>query len=316
MRPLREKGRVSMLDLEIPKPYRPVLRIGTCSWKYDDWKGLVYDPDKSYGSLDYLPDYARYFNTVEVDEWFWSLFPPGPKLPDTDTVKAYAESVPGDLVFSVKAPNAITLTHFYARQSKAYARHANKPNKNFLSLDLLKRFLDTLEPMGRKLGPVMFQFEYLNKKKMPSLQAFLDSLGAFFDAAPKGFCYAVETRNPNYLSRPFFDFLREHGLGYVFLEGYYMPHIREIFQTHDTRTPVVSVIRLHGHDRKGIEEQAGGKWDRIVTPQPQSLEAAAEIVRAYLKMGCPTYVNANNHLEGCAPLTAERFLAQLREKTT
>jgi len=31
------------LDLTIPESLRPYLRIGTCSWKYDSWKGLLYD---------------------------------------------------------------------------------------------------------------------------------------------------------------------------------------------------------------------------------------------------------------------------------
>ncbi len=30
----------------IPAEYSGRLRIGTCSWKYDSLKGLVYDPDK------------------------------------------------------------------------------------------------------------------------------------------------------------------------------------------------------------------------------------------------------------------------------
>jgi len=103
-------------DLKIPEKYQPYLRIGTCSWKYDSWKGLVYDPEKSYAPYDYLTDYARYFNTVEIDQWFWSLFPQGAKLPDPQSVQAYVDSVPDDFLFTVKAPNSITLTHFYAKQ--------------------------------------------------------------------------------------------------------------------------------------------------------------------------------------------------------
>ena len=87
----------------------PNLRLGTCSWKYDSWKGLIYDPAKTYSPHDYLSDYARHFSTVEIDEWFWSLFPTGLKLPNPETVKAYAESVPDDFQFTVKAPNSITL---------------------------------------------------------------------------------------------------------------------------------------------------------------------------------------------------------------
>ena len=44
----------------IPTEY---LRIGTCSWKYDSWKGLVYDPDKKYRPEDYLADYSQYLPT-------------------------------------------------------------------------------------------------------------------------------------------------------------------------------------------------------------------------------------------------------------
>ena len=53
----------------------------------------------------------------------------------------------------------MTLTHYYAKQSKAYKDYANQPNEYFLNVDLLKRFLETLEPMGNKLGPVIFQFK-------------------------------------------------------------------------------------------------------------------------------------------------------------
>ena len=83
-------------DLKIPEKYHPYLKIGTCSWKYDSWKGLVYDPEKKYRPYDYLPDYAKFFNTVEIDQWFWSLFPQGVKLPDSYAVKANADSVPDD----------------------------------------------------------------------------------------------------------------------------------------------------------------------------------------------------------------------------
>lgn len=56
--------------LAIPDRYAKQLNIGTCSWKYESWQGLMYDPDKRYRPDDYLPDYARYFNTVEIDQWF------------------------------------------------------------------------------------------------------------------------------------------------------------------------------------------------------------------------------------------------------
>lgn len=58
------------LDLAVPQPLSDLLHVGTCSWKYDSWKGLLYRPGRKYGPFDYLPDYARHLNTVEIDQWF------------------------------------------------------------------------------------------------------------------------------------------------------------------------------------------------------------------------------------------------------
>ncbi len=298
---------------DIPAAFTGHLRIGTCSWKYDSWKGLVYEPDKRYRPDDYLPDYARHFNTVEIDQWFWSLFPAGARLPDPDAVKRYADSVPDDFRFTIKAPNAITLTHSYAKQPKGSERLANEPNPHFLSTDLLNRFLETLESMHGKLGPIMFQFEYLNKQKMPSMSVFLERLHVFFAKAPAGFQYAIETRNPNYLRDEFLDALRQLRVGCVLLDGYYMPRIAAVATKLDVRTAPLSVIRLHGPGRAEIEEQTGGVWDKIVEPKDDGLKATADIVRQNMEHGVDTYVNVNNHYEGSAPLTIQRLLEILRQ---
>lgn len=42
-----------------------LLKIGTCSWKYPSWQGLVYSPD--VGDND-LAEYARQYETVEIDQ--------------------------------------------------------------------------------------------------------------------------------------------------------------------------------------------------------------------------------------------------------
>jgi uncharacterized protein YecE (DUF72 family) len=301
---------------DIPAGYAGHVRIGTCSWKYDSWKGLVYEPDKRYRPDDYLPDYAKYFTTVEIDQWFWSLFPGGIKLPDPDTAQRYADSVPDDFRFTVKAPNAITLTHSYAKQPKGSEHHANEPNPYFFSGDLLNRFLETLTPLHGKLGPLLFQFEYLNKQKMPSLAAFQDRLHTFFAAAPAGFQYAIETRNPNYLKDGFAEALRQLGLGFVLLDGYYMPRIAEVAARLDIRTARFSIIRLLGLDRAGIEKETSGTWNQIVEPKDEGLEATASIVRQNVDFGLDTYVNVNNHYEGSGPLTIQRLLDLLRQRSS
>ena len=128
-----------MPSIQIPQEYSPYLRIGTCSWKYDSWKGLYYDETKTYCPNDYLPDYAKHLDSVEIDQWFWSLFPGGLRLPEPETVRVYAESVPDDFVFTIKAPYALTLTHYYAKQPKQHVEFAGRPNIYFCDIGLLMR---------------------------------------------------------------------------------------------------------------------------------------------------------------------------------
>lgn len=303
-----------MDKIDIPQTIRPYLRIGTCSWKYDSWKGLYYDPDKTYAPDDYLGDYSRHLNSVEIDQWFWSLFPGTIKLPDQGTVQTYAQSVPEDFVFTVKAPNSLTLTHYYSKQPSRYAKYAGKANPYFFNDALLSKFLDLLGPLRKNLGPIMFQFEYLNKKKMPSQQNFLDQLHKFISTPPQEYKFAIETRNPNYLNQRFFDFLKDHGLGFVYLDGYYMPSIQVIYQKFRPLTAAFNIIRLHGGDRTEIENKTGSIWNKIISPKPSGLKAAAQIVKENTYKEIVTYVNINNHYEGSAPLTVERFIEAVIEE--
>lgn len=277
------------------------LRIGTCSWKYDSWKGLVY-PDKE--KINFLEEYSKHFNTVEVDQWFWSLFEPKKAvLPKDSDVKSYTKSVPDDFRFTIKIPNSITLTHFYNRNKSEQL----KSNPFFLKTDLFEKFLETLKPMDKKLGVLMFQFEYLNKQKISGLTEFLDRFESFIEAIDKKYIYGVEIRNPNFLKQPFFDFLKRNKLAMVFLQGYYMPPIWEVFNEYKDNIKSTAVIRLHGPDRSGIEKKTGSIWNQIVEPKEDELDKVAEIIHYFRNKKVDTYVNVNNHFEGSAPLTIQKL---------
>jgi hypothetical protein len=84
------------LDFSVPAEFHGLLRLGTCSWKYDSWKGLVYEKGRRYRPGDYLADYAKVLDSVEVDQWFWSLFPGHVRLPDPRDVRLYEKSVPNE----------------------------------------------------------------------------------------------------------------------------------------------------------------------------------------------------------------------------
>ncbi len=280
----------------------PIKRhIGTCSWKYDSWRGLVY-PDT--GPFNYLRQYSQCYHTVEVDQWFWSLFDDDTALlPKPAVVREYAQSVPDNFVFSVKVPNSITLTHHYKKNRTDPLR----VNPHFLSIPLMERFLELLEPISMHLGPLIFQFEYLNKSKMNSLGEFLNRFGSFAGRLPDGYIFGVETRNPNYLKRPYFEFLSDVGLHHVFLHGYYMPPIFEIYRQFRNYIHPRSVIRLLGSDRQGIEQAAGKSWNAIVSPRDKELAGLAAMLTDLGNRGVETFLYVNNHFEGSAPRTIARI---------
>jgi uncharacterized protein YecE (DUF72 family) len=283
------------------------LRIGTASWKYPSWAGLVYSAPKG---IDYLAEYAKRYDTVEVDQWFWSLFGPDKvRLPDPSDVASYRRAVPDGFRFSVKVPNAITLTHFYRKVKSAPL----VPNPWFLSTELAGRFLAAIDPLRDVLGPLMFQFEYLNHMKVGSQAEFEDAFGAFVEELPAGYSYALETRNPNYLHDSLFGLMERLRLTPVLLEGYYMPSVAGLFEAWRARLERLGtvVIRLHGPDRASIEKQTKKRWDRIVAPKDDALAGIATMVDGLLHAGVDIYVTVNNHYEGSAPRTIERLQERL-----
>jgi uncharacterized protein YecE (DUF72 family) len=271
------------------------LRVGSCSWKYPSWAGLVYSRDEG---IDYLSEYARKYSTVEVDQWFWTL-----KASPSD-VASYRASVPEDFRFTIKAPNALTLVNAPGKKGGDPV-----PNPRFLSTDALAEFLTGLEPLHPLTGMVMLQFGYLNRTMVPSLTAFLKRLDRFLAAAPAGWPYAVEIRNAGWLDEPFFELLRSHGAGAVLLQGYWMPPVAEVHDRIEGLLAGPVVVRLHGPDRAGMEERTGGSWDRIVERRDGELASVAGMVRRLLKGGHDVFLNVNNHFEGSAPLTIGRLAA-------
>jgi len=279
-----------------------MIRFGTCSWKYDSWKGIVYRDSKS---KNYLKEYSQKFDSVEIDQWFWSLFPPAKfVLPQKYIVEEYAKSVPDDFLFTIKIPNSITLTHFYSDTKEDPLR----PNPFFLSVELFNEFLNVIEPIINKIGCLIFQFEYLNKQKMRSLSEFQFKFSEFQkklgNAVPP---IGIEIRNPNYLNEKYFAFLSDQNLAPVFLEGYYMPPITEIFSKFKKHIKKLVVIRLHGADRKGIEKIANENWNQIYINRDTEIKSVVEMIKELQTKEVDLFVNINNHFEGSAPLTINKI---------
>ena len=284
--------------------------IGTCSWRYPTGTGLVYDETDGRSELT---QYAAHFTTVEIDRWFWSLFgPKGHQLPDPEDAAAYADAVPEGFRFAIKVPDALTLTHQRARSKTAPL----VVNERFLDPSLYAEFWSRIAPLHDAMGPLIFQFEYLNRQKMSGLDSFLAALETFAGALPTGPIYALEIRNRHFVNERLFDALEAIGWVPVLISGYWMPSpldLFDLFETSLTRYPAL-VLRLLGPDRDRIERLSGRRWNRIVAPRGAELGGLAVMLERLAHAGVTPWVYVNNHYEGSAPLTIDRLLALLAER--
>jgi uncharacterized protein YecE (DUF72 family) len=117
------------------------------------------------------------------------------RTPAITTVKGWYAKTPPGFVFAAKVPQVITHEKVL-RDCDADLGH----------------FLKTMDSLGEKLGPLLFQFGYFNKKAFLGVNDFLARLVPFLKKLPKGYRFAVETRNKNWLVPQFMEALPERSI--------------------------------------------------------------------------------------------------------
>ena len=268
------------------------VRFGTCSWNYPSWVGLVYTKKQRY-SADYLEEYSKHYDTVEIDSWFY-------KLPETSEVISYLEKVPDDFTFTCKVPQAISLTH-----NRDFKARYPQPNIHFLSTEYFDRFIGQVEPMLPKLDAIMLEFEYLNRQKMPSKEIFFDKLNDFLSKTDPNLPIGVETRNAEYLCEDYFKLLRQYNAIPVLCQKKYMPNVWEVYDRFHMHFGDRLVLRLMGGDRKEIEQLTGEHWNEVVLPKEGKEDIARFSINFTAQGNGRMIINVNNHFEGSAPLSIQ-----------
>lgn len=283
------------------------LYIGTCGWKYESWRKLVYTDSTE---INYLKEYSECYNTVMIDKWFYSLQGNNKViLPKLDTVAGFKNSVNKDFTFSVYIPNSITLTHLGSNINEEEL----VPNAHFLSANLMEEFLSILKPLKWNLGVLLFQFEYLNKQKVKSQYEMQGLLREFIPLLAENFRFAVETRNPSFLNEDYFQFMRDSKMGICFLQGFDMPDIFVLHKRYKDYIKDYCVIHLYGEDRKGIETKSGGEWNKIISPKDEELKHLTEMITELQERNVDVYLYVHNYYEGSAPLTIVKIEKMLKE---
>lgn len=152
--------------------------VGTSGFSYKEWKGVFYPEDLADKKM--LSYYAEHLNTVEINNTFY-------RLPNEALLRNWAEQVPDDFRFSIKASQKIT----HVKRLKDTA------DEETLFL------VNVCEALGRKNGVLLFQLPPNMKKDIERLKRFLGVIGERARVA-------FEFRHESWFESDVFDCMRDH----------------------------------------------------------------------------------------------------------
>ena len=205
------------------------IHVGTSGFAHKEWNGKFY-PEK-ISPKDMLRFYAELLSTVEINNTFYHM-------PKESVLTSWAEQVPDDFVFALKAPQVIT--------------HMKQLRNVFEQTGYLFRSLSILD---KKLGPILFQFPKSFREDRPALADFLPLI-------PDNTACAFDFRSPTWLDAETLDLLREKGCSWCIEDTDENP-IQEIISTAPW-----GYLRLRRSDyadadmSQWLEKILSQKWER------------------------------------------------------
>jgi uncharacterized protein YecE (DUF72 family) len=303
----------SLVQLAAALP--PGLHLGTSSWNFPGWRGIVFDREASEQTLSRhgLAAYARHpvLRMVGIDRTYYAPI-------TADQFALYADATPEYFRFLVKAHELCLLPTFGAKNR--YRRAARDANPTFLdpayAADQIVR--PAVEGLREKLGPIVFQFTPLNLRPLGGPNAFVERLRTFLLALPRGPLYSVEIRNEDLLTERYLDALDAAGAAHCFNVHPKMPSIAEqVALTRERRYPAIVVRWMLGGDQEyETARDRYAPFDKLIDEDPVNRDSIALLCLDAIARRTVAYTIANNKAEGAAPLTifklAERIVTLTR----
>ncbi|MDA7414783.1 DUF72 domain-containing protein [Xenophilus arseniciresistens] len=292
------------------------LHLGTSSWHFPGWQGLVWEGAHAQPTLSRhgLKAYAQHplLRSVSLDRGFYR--------PLTASQYAqYAAQVPPHFRFVVKAPSLVCDALVRGEDGRAL-----QPNPAFLDPALaIESFVrPALEGLGSHVGALVFQISPLPLALLAEPEALLQRLAALLHALPAlrpvapDAVVAVEVRDAAWLTPAFAEVLRRAGATYCLGLHPKLPPIEQQLPVLRALWPGPLVCRwnlnrLHG--AYGYEEARGlyEPFDRLVDPDPATRAVLARVVAGTTRAGHNAYVCINNKAEGSAPLSVQALAEEV-----
>jgi uncharacterized protein YecE (DUF72 family) len=293
----------------------PQIHLGTSTWSFPGWNGIVYGDEYSNSKLsrEGLTAYGAHplLKTVSIDRSFYQA------LTVTEYLR-YAQQVPEHFRFIVKAPMTITDATVRAERGEPVSL-----NPCFLNAQMaIDEFVTPcLEGLGAKAGALVFQLSPLPDQMLAQPAVFIERLAEFLAALPTppdGTCYAIEIRDASLLTPRFIRTLKTAGVRYCVGIHARMPDpLRQAaalaLLDGDPAGPLIVRWSLHGGFKY---EQAKAKYEpfnQLVDQDPATRASLAELAARYALAGQPVVIAINNKAEGSAPLSCVELAREIIE---
>jgi uncharacterized protein YecE (DUF72 family) len=284
------------------------IRVGISGWQYKPWRGVFYPEDLSQKKeLNFA---ANELTSIEINGTFYSLQRPS-------SFEKWAAETPDDFVFSVKAPRFIT----HIRR----LREVESPLANFLASGLLL--------LGKKLGPILWQFPPNFQCDLQRLEAFLRLLPhdthaanrtaenhdkwmggrAAYDRSGESrpVRHAIEIRHKSFAIPEFVELLREYRVAIVCADTVEWPRITDV-------TADFVYCRLHGSEvlyASGYDAKSIKMWAEWTTAWASGGEPKTDRVlkKSPPQMARDVFVYFDNDVKLRAPFDAKALMKQVSD---
>jgi uncharacterized protein YecE (DUF72 family) len=294
--------------------------VGTSSWKYEGWLGLLYTRDRyltrgKFSRTKFestcLTEYAEIFKTVCFDGGLY-------QFPSSKMVEAYLVQVPSDFRMSLKVTEDITVRKFPRIPRNVSLNRVGEWNERFLDSNIFAdRFLAPLEPHRQKIGTLIFEFSTF-KDDWAEGGPFFEALDRFLGRIPKGWNYSVEVRNRSFLRSEYFQTLKRHGVAHTFNNWSDMPSVAEQTRVPDSFPSDFATARFLLKPGRTYNDavKTFEPYSEIKDQNPEARMALIDLLTTPAKPGRAgrRFLYVNNRLEGCALWTIYAAIAGLLGK--
>ena len=176
------------------------IRVGIGGWSYDPWRETFYPPDvPKKKELAYA---SSQVTAIEINATYYRTQSP-------TSFARWRYETPGDFIFAVKASR-------FATNRKVLAEAGD-------SIDL---FVGSVEELGPKLGPLLWQF-------MPTKRFDEEDFTGFLERLPKALGsrtlrHALDVRHDSFRCEAFVALARRHGAAIVCSDSDDYPMIADV----------------------------------------------------------------------------------------